>query len=71
MRAEMPPTEPAGEERKSQEIELRPGVSDLFAATLSSQAELFREDQLAKIANGEDAHIDDPELMSKKQALGK
>lgn len=67
-----PPRQPSEEEKKCEEIEMRPPpVYDLFAETLSTQNELFREDQLAKIANGEDAHIDDPDLMAKRQALGK
>ena len=63
--------EAVNELTKPREIEMRAPPAGIFAETLATEKELFREEQLAKIGNGEDAHIDDPDLMSKKQALGK
>ena len=63
--------EAVNEQTKPKEIEMRAPPAGIFAETLATERELFREEQLAKIGNGEDAHIDDPDLMSKKQALGK
>ena len=59
-------TEAPIEQPKPREIEMRAPPAGIFAETLATEKDLFREEQLAKINNGEDAHIDDPDLMSKK-----